>query len=121
MASSTGFALSHRTTPLNCAAARPRRFGLDLAADTVISLAQGDFVINRSTSSADHSDGSFLFQNSESPARKRVVAAKSRIPRRVNTASSWIIATSKCVGRGDGTRGLQLPTAGPAAQANLCP
>src|SRR5947209_3355693 len=102
MAASTGLALSHRTTPLNCAAPfpadgpprrpppippmpgmlrppRPPPLWPDCCVDTVISFAQGDFVIIRSTSSADHSDGSFLFQNSESAAYTRRVTAQSRI------------------------------------------
>src|SRR6185369_16964417 len=116
MASRTGLALSHRTMPRYGALpaspvglprpARPRP-APDWGAAGVISFDHGDFVISLSTSSLDHCDGAFLFQNSASAANRGRPAANSRIPRRVGRESSWIIATSKWLGRGNRVRALQ--------------
>src|SRR5580658_1963721 len=62
----------------------------DWRSATVIDFAQGDLVFNLSISSLDHCDGSFLFQNSDSPAYSRnqdcapAPEASSSSPRRVS-------------------------------------
>jgi hypothetical protein len=63
---------------------------LDWRNEMVTDFAHGDFVFNFSISSLDHCDGSFLFQNSDSPAYSRnqdwatAPEASSRSPRRVS-------------------------------------